>query len=264
MSEFWKKVLTPAHITSLLIIVGVIILLIIARIILNSYKNKHKNVISTRKNAANAAYNIVRAVILVSAVIAIMQVNGINVTSLVTGLGIASVVVGLAVQDPLRDLINGIRMSTDHFFSVGDVIEFQGIEGVVKYMSLRTTKIEHLETKMIYVISNRDIAEVKRLSTVFDLDLPLSYNEDFNRVHAILTDTAKKIEELEKVSKCEYKGTEKFGESSILYKTRIHCSPRDKYEVNRAAMKIIQTALDENDIHIPFNQLDVHCNIIEK
>lgn len=264
MEDFIKNLVTPAHITSIIIFIGLIVLLIVAKVALNSFKKKFNDIDATRKNALNASYNVIRAIIIVVSVIAILQINGINVTSIITGLGIASVIVGLAIQDPLRDLVSGIRISTDHFFSVGDVVEFQGVEGVVKYFSLRTTKIEDIETKTIYVISNRDIAEIKKIGSFFDIDLNLSYNDDFRKINTVLADAALKIEDIEEVTKCIFKGTEKFGESAITYKLRIHCNPVDKYDVNRKALSIIQIILEENNIHIPFNQLDVHCNIIEK
>ena len=73
-----------------------------------------------------------------------MQIYGVNVNSLVAGLGLVSVVVGLAIQDPLKDIITGVNIITDDYFSLGDVIKVDDVEGKVVQLGVRTTKIKDI------------------------------------------------------------------------------------------------------------------------
>ena len=84
-----------------------------------------------------------------------MQINGINVTSLVAGLGILSAIVGLALQDVIKDIVTGLRIVSEHYFGVGDVIMYEDIEGEVIELSIRSTTIRNINNDEITTISNR-------------------------------------------------------------------------------------------------------------
>ena len=96
-------------------------------------------------------------VIIVITVLLILQINGINVSSLLAGVGIMGAVIGLAIQDWLKDIIRGTSILSDNYFSVGDIIRYNGIEGKVVVIGLKTTKIQELKTGYIKSIANRKI-----------------------------------------------------------------------------------------------------------
>ena len=63
---------------------------------------------------------------------------------------------------------------------------------------------------------------------------------------------------VEGIDCCEYKGTQAFADSAVIYKLRFFCSPENKPQLNRDAHRIIQDGLEEANIQIPYNQLDIH------
>lgn len=202
----------------------------------------------------------VRFLILIGAVLLILQVNGINVSAIFAGLGILSAVVGLALQDVLKDMIMGFHVMTDHFFSVGDVVRYKEIEGVVIGFTTRTTTLCSIYDQTITTICNRNISEITRMppSAMVDIDVPLSYAEDPQRVHAVLQEICARIGRMEGIDQCIYKGTQAFESSAILYKVRFFCPPETKPERTRDALREIQNGLAEAKIQIPYNQYDVH------
>ena len=103
--------------------------------------------------------DILKYVVIVGILLLILQINGVNVSSAIAGLGIASAIVGLALQDVLKDVIMGINIVTENFFSVGDVVEYQEIEGVVTKLTLRTTKIQSIVDQSVTTVCNRNISE---------------------------------------------------------------------------------------------------------
>jgi len=214
----------------------------------------------TTRTAISIGYDVLRLVLIVAVILTVLQINGINVTSLVAGLGIAGGIVGLAFQDFLKDVIMGFHIVTDDFFKVGDVIVYGGVEGQVISFNVRTTKFRDLEQGNIVTVCNRNISEIKKRSNLVTMNVPLSYEEDYRKVHEVLRDICEKIDRVEGMDGCVYKGTQDFADSAVIYRLNLYCPPEKKWEMWRAARALLQEGLAEAGIAIPYQQLDVHLD----
>lgn len=260
MKDFMNTIFSPEKITSIIIVVIVVVLLFILHRSTIRYK-KTNGKEGERASALRLLFDVLRAVIVIAAAILILKINGINVVSLITGLGIASAVIGLAMQDFIKDVINGLYMVLYHFYSVGECVEYNGREGVILSINLKTTKIGDMEDHSVWTICNRNIIEIRRIAKRMDIDLPLSYEEDPKTVRSVLCTVCQRIESgIEAVTKCDFLGTQSFESSAILYKIRIYCEPKDRPDVRRAALAVIQDVLGDAGISIPYNQVDVHLD----
>ena len=204
------------------------------------------------------AEKALKVLVLVLAVLVILQVNGINVTSMVASLGLASAIVGLALQDYLKDLIMGFHILTDRFFSVGDVVRYKGVEGIVISFTTKTTKIQSLDDFSVLSVSNRNIDEIAVLGDFMKINIPISYKEDVDKVHRVLGEITEKVKEIEGVKTAVYKGIFDFKDSSIFYRINYYASPKEKWTIWYQVIKLVQEGLWAEGIEIPFNQLDVH------
>ena len=202
--------------------------------------------------------NILKYVFLIVTIVLILQVNGVEVSSLVAGLGVAGIVGGLALQDALKDIIMGANIITDNFFVVGDVVNYNGIEGKVLSIGLKNTKIQDINIKNILSITNRNIEKIINVSDWLDIDVPISYNEKTEKIEKVLNQIAEKAKKSQYIKNCEYLGINDFASSAVIYKIRVYCNPEYKPNVNRTVRRIIKIALDENNIQIPFMQIDIH------
>ena len=148
-----------------IIIIGIIIYKIIERTLnrLLDRDKKHKRLDKKSKTMIKLIDNIVKYIIIVIVGVLILQIYGINVNSLIAGLGLVSVIAGLAIQDPLKDIVSGINIITDDYYSLGDVINIDGIEGKVVQLGVRTTKILDTKRGDIYVLANRNISKVTKV-----------------------------------------------------------------------------------------------------
>ena len=238
-----------------------IVIVVIAIIVWNICKRACGKYLSRMDKDKHTVFHvlmdIVKYIAIVGLVLLILQVNGINVSSAVAGLGIASAIVGLALQDMLKDVIMGINMITENFFSVGDVVEYKKMEGVVIKLSIRTTKIKSIADNSVMTICNRNISEIRRCSSMVDIDIPLSYEEDVRKVHRVMEEISEKISGLKGVRRSEYKGTEKFDEFAVIYKMRFFCPPDKKPDIRRSAMKVIQEELLQAGLRIPYRRMDL-------
>ena len=244
LSRFLKKEIC---ISIIIATISIIIYFIIKKIIhrLMSKNEANSKIDRKRKTYMKLFNNIIKYILLIITALAIMQVNGINVSSLIAGLGLASAIAGLALQDALKDIIMGVNIIVDDYFSVGDVVKIKGIEGKVVEIGLKTTKIKDILTNDIFVIANRNIGEATNISTQFDIDIPLPYEQKIENIESILNQALSKIEQLEEVVKVEYKGLQEFGNSAIYYKIRLYCKPEVKPQIKRDANRIIKLELSK-------------------
>jgi len=202
--------------------------------------------------------NVLLYVFIVITVLLILQINGINVSSLLAGVGIMGAVIGLAIQDWLKDIIRGTSILSDNYFSVGDIIRYNGVEGKVVVIGLKTTKMQELKTGYIKSIANRKIEEVDIVSNNIYINVPMPYETQINVAENAIDDMLVEINKLENVQNCMYKGINELADSSIKYLIEITCNPQNKLQVNRDALRIILLTMANHKIEVPYNQIDVH------
>ncbi|MBR4721391.1 MAG: mechanosensitive ion channel family protein [Clostridia bacterium] len=202
--------------------------------------------------------SIARYLFILILILVLLKINGVNITSIVTGVGVLGIIFGFAIQDALKDVIKGFDIITDSYYHVGDVIKFENYTGVVLAIGLKTTRIEDIYQKNIVSISNRNIEKVEVLSHMINIDLPLPYDLKLSDAKDEIGYIVENIRKLDKVEKVEFCGVNDFADSSIKYQIKVYCQPIDRLQTRRDALTCILECLEEKDIHIPFNQLDVH------
>lgn len=191
-------------------------------------------------------------------ILLILQVNGINVSSVLTGLGIASVIGGLAIQDALKDIVTGINILAEDYYSVGDMVKINGITGKVVEFGIKTTKIEDINTNSLCVIANRNISEAIKISNFFGVEIPTSYDDSKEKIEGIINIILDKVKKLEHIETVEYRGIQSFEDSSIIYKLFVYANPKYHLQLKRDINGIIKEVFDENKIEIPYMQVDIH------
>ena len=221
---------------------------------------KERDVSGGKAVTMRMIFTALRIAILVLGVMTILQINGIKLSGVITGVGIASAVLGLAMQDLLKDIIMGFHIISDHFYSEGDCVAYDGRECQVVSLTLKTTKLMDLEDHSVITLCNSSISSVRRLEDRMDFDLPLPYEESAAAVNGVLSNLQAAVAKAEGVKNCEYKGVQSFEESAVLYKLRVYCEPAARPEVRRRVLAVLQNGLADAGITIPYNQLQVHMD----
>ena len=251
LGEYLQK---PDFWISIVIVIAGVILWRVLKRLQRKWKEKNGGLSTT----SNVVFDIIRFLFFFLLIVVLLQINGINVTGLLTGLGVVSVIVGLALQDFLKDIIMGVHILSDKFFQVGDVIRYNGMEGEVISFNVRTTKLKLVTYNEIVTISNRNISEIVVLSDMFDLDINLPYYIDKDYIHETLKRLTEQIGQIDGMKKTLYKGTERFNDSSVTYRIRYWTEPDGKrFDIRRAAIRMIQDGLKDAGIPFPYNHLDV-------
>lgn len=215
-----------------------------------------------RKNTmVHLLKNIIKYILYIFMAIILLNLYGVNTTSLIAGLGLAGVVIGFALQEALKDFINGISIIFDNYFVVGDIVQFEEFTGTVIEFGLKSTKIKKLSGEVL-IIANRYVDKVINISkekATIVLNIPTAYEEKYEKVEKVLKETIESAKKTYKeITKVEYLGIENFCESYIEYSVRITCLRETHWNIRREILKEIKIAYEKNKIKIPYNQLEVH------
>jgi len=210
------------------------------------------------KTYIKLAKSVNRYIFIGIVVLFILKIYGVDVSSVLAGIGIISIIIGLAIQDFLKDIIRGTSIISDDYFSVGDVIKYNNIEGKVLVVGLKTTKIQELSTSNIYSIANRNIEQVAVLSKFIYIRVPIPYELKLNEQHRIINEIVDIIKKDKLIEDCENVGLTELADSKIEYLLKITLNPINKLQARRNVLEYIIEGLEQNNIAVPYNQLDVH------
>ena len=172
------------------------------------------------------------------------------------------------MQGSLSNLAGGILIVVLRPFKLGDYIEAQGEEGTVEEISIFYTYLVSPDNKTIMIpngsLLNGNIINysTKSLRRV-DLLYSIGYDEDFERAKAVILDVISKNEMILK-DPSPLVRVKNHAASSIDIVTRVWVESGDYWSVFFQMQEDVKKRFDEEGISIPYPQLDVHLDKIEK
>ncbi len=264
IQEIFAPLLKKEILGPIFIVIGAFFLYqIVTRIIKKMFRVK-KGILDERKSKTiiSVVNNIVKYLLITVSVLMILEIYGISTSGILTSLGVVGVVGGLALQDTLKDILSGMYIILENQYAVGDIVSIGEFKGEVLSLGLRTTRIKAY-TGEIKIIANRNIMEVVNHSMEMSLavvNIPVSYEEDMDRVQNILDDLCKKIKKENKLitGKIACLGMTSFDDSSINFRITAEVKATRHPEVERLLLKEVKKVFDEQQIEIPYNQVVVH------
>lgn len=215
-------------------------------------------------SVASFLRNFIKIALKVLLVIIIADMVGVEMTSITAMIASAGLAVGLALQGSLSNFAGGVLLLILKPFSVGDYIVACGDEGTVTGMDIFYTRLRTGDNKMIVIpngtLSNSNVVNVtKEPKRRLDLSVGIDYSEDIRRVKTVLLSV---LERQEMILPEEDKSifVSSFDASAITIGVRVWVATGDYWTVRAELMEKIKYAFDENQITIPFDQLDVNLN----
>ena len=258
-----NEILANKHV--LLVIITIIISIVILKVKSRIFNKAIKKVGKTKDKGCRKVItyikltnHIINYIIIIIATLFVLQLLGFNVSSVIAGVGIVSAIVGLSLQDALKDIIMGFNIIIDSYFSVGDVIKIDDVEGKVVELGVKSTKLKDVNTENVLVIANRNIVKALRLSEQLIIDIPIPYEGKTDKIETIIDKIVLQIKENKEIRDAKYLGINEFADSAVIYRVMIWCQPEQKLPLKRYALRIVKTTLDENNITIPYTQIDIH------
>ena len=213
-----------------------------------------------------SAFSILYYVVLTYVLIGFL---GINVTSITTFLGAAGIVLGFAYKETLGNICGGLIILTFKPFKVGDMIEFKNYIGEVRSIELFYTRIKTPQNEQVIIpngmitsneLRNMTKEKVRRL----DLKIGVSYKSDILKVKKVLREIID--EEIKGQDKLILRSPEPtigvlaLAESAIIFCVYVYTKSENYFTLQLRMNERIKIKFDENNIEIPYPQVDVHIS----
>jgi moderate conductance mechanosensitive channel len=214
--------------------------------------------------------NAATAVIVAIAVLTVLRELQVDIAPILTGAGIMGLAIGFGAQTLVRDIISGFFLILEDQVRVGDVAAINGTGGLVEAINLRTIVLRDAEG-IVHVFPNGGITTLSNRTKDFSyyvIDLGISYNEDPDRVAAVLRDTAAELQADPEfgpfiLAPLEIQGVDAFADSAVMMKMRIKTVPLKQWQVGREFRRRIKKAFDRHAIEIPFPQRVVTTRVVK-
>ena len=208
--------------------------------------------------------SILYVIAMLAVFIAAMSQLGIDTTSLVAVIGAAGLAIGLALQGSLSNFASGVLIVVLRPFKAGDFVEAGGCMGSVQEIQLFSTTLKTPDNKVVIVpnsaitgnsITNFSAENTRRI----DLVVGISYDADIRLAKDVL---CKIVEADTRILKdpAYTVAVSELGDSAVNLVVRPWVKSADYWDVYFALTEEIKVKLDENNIGIPYPQMDVHLH----
>ncbi|HSH35380.1 mechanosensitive ion channel family protein [Schnuerera sp.] len=208
--------------------------------------------------------SLISAILKILLALSVISILGVDITSFVAILAAAGFAVGLAFQGSLSNFAGGILLLTLRPFKIGDFIEGAGYSGTVKGIQILYTELVTPDNKSVYIpngdLSNAGIVNYSKNSTRrVDLTFGVGYEADNNHVIKTLKDIVDNhpsvLDEPEPFIRLTG-----HGDSAVEYTVRIWVKSEDYWGVYFDILEQAKIRFDEENISIPYPQMDIHLN----
>ena len=249
---------TAKWIISLIIVFMAIVVIFIATFITHLFDNKSRKA----KTVSSLIRSLIKYIIIIAVICAILVVWGVDVIGIVAGVGILTLIIGLGCQSLIQDVISGLFIVFDDYFAVGDTVIIDGFRGTIVDVGLKTTKLQDFggNIKSITNSSILTVVNMSRLRSVASVTLSVSYNEDVERVEALIIN---EIEEIKKnvpniIDGPWYKGIDSISASSVDFLVLAFVDEANRFQVTRDLKREFYLLFKKHDIQIPYTQVTVN------
>ena len=245
-------------IITLVILFITIVVIFIGNFITHLFDTKTRKA----KTISSLIRSLIKYIAIIAAICVILIVWGVDVVGVVAGVGVLTLIIGLGCQTLIQDVISGLFIVFDDYFAVGDTVIIDGFRGTITEVGLKTTKLQDFggNIKSITNSSINTVVNMSRMRSVVSVTLSISYNEDIERVEALVLE---RIEELKKeipniVEGPWYKGIDNVSASSVDLLVLCFAMENDRFQVTRDLKREFYLLFKKNNIQIPYPQVTVN------
>lgn len=243
----------------LFFLIGMQIIKIIRRIVKKSLSRANADV-----GVIQFLDSLIKAVLYIILIFMIASGFGLDATSVVAVVGSAGVAVGLALQGSLSNFAGGVLILLLKPFKVGDYIkeDNKGNEGTVTEIELFYTKLTTPDEKVVILpngsLANSSLTNFTQTQTRrLDIIVGISYEADLKKAKELafvcLEDDPAILKDCE-----QSVFVSDLGDSAVLLTLRGYVVNQDYWTCRSRILEAVKLCFDENEIAIPYQQMDVH------
>jgi len=172
--------------------------------------------------------------------------------------GAITLAVGFAAQDLISNFVAGVFIIQDKPFTVGDWIEWDGKDGVVREIQMRVTKLDTFDNELV-TVPNSDLANAAVVNNVANdqrrvsVGLGIGYDDDIEQARTVIIEEGSRIDGVLEDPEPTAPVTE-LGDSAVVLSGRIWIDPSESsYGVIRSQfVEAVKERFDGEGIDIPY------------
>ena len=149
------------------------------------------------KTMAYVVIKVVSAIIWIVVLVMVLGVIELDISPLLATLGVASLGLGFAVQNLIRDYLQGFFIVMEDWYRIGDWVTIAGMEGEVEEVSPRRTVLREINGTM-HVIPNSQIqfaSNQTRDWARINLYITVAYKEDIGHVYQVINRVCQELKD---------------------------------------------------------------------
>ena len=217
---------------------------------------RERTLLSLFRNAFTITLIVVISMLVLSQI-------GIDIAPLLAGAGVVGLAIGFGAQKLVQDIITGAFIQIQNAMNEGDVVELNGVSGVVEQLTVRSVGLRSVDGTW-YLIPFSSVDQVANFSKDFAYyvaDIGVAYRENVEDVKAMMIDA---FEELKAtyvgenlISGFDMWGVNELADSAVVVRGRVMTKPGTQWGVGRAYREIVKRMSDERGIEIPFPHMTI-------
>lgn len=209
--------------------------------------------------------SVVDVLLKIMVIIMAMDVIGIKATSFIAILGALGLAVGMALQGTLQNFAGGVIILMLKNFRVGDYIESGSYKGYVREIKIFNTTIQPFNGRTIIVpnseLSNKSIINHTKEDVIrLDIVASVAYGSDLDQVKSVLYDVINDDPLILHEPKEPIVAVSDLADSSVNFSMWMWVKTENYWAVWMRIRENIYKAFYNNNISIPFPQIDVHLD----
>jgi small conductance mechanosensitive channel len=209
--------------------------------------------------------SVTTGIIVIMSLFMVLSEIGVDIAPLLVGAGFVGIAVGFGGQKLISDILNGLFIVIEDYYSVGDVVRVAGISGLVEDVNIRRTILRDLDG-IVHIIPNNQIETASNFTRNWsrvNLNIPVAYGEDLDKVIDVLNRVGREMAEDEQFGPLIIKApqvlrVDHFGDSGIEIKILGETQPIKQWDVMGELRKRIKKAFDDEGIEIPWPHTKVY------
>ena len=264
LEKYLNKIINWATTEGVRLIIGLILLWIgwkLVKKVVNimSKALKKRSVDATVATFLDAFVEIVLKGIVIYIFLEYVGIQTTGIAALVASAGVA---IGLALQGSLSNFAGGVIILLIRPFNVGDYIEGSGHSGTIEKIGMFYTHMTTTDNKLILVpngnlangsIVNYSAKELRRV----DLTFGVGYEQDVLKVKRVLSNIVDAHDLILKDPE-PFIALSAHGDSAVNFVVRAWVNNKDYWKVYFDLLETAKIRFDEEDISIPYPQMDLH------
>ena len=191
-----------------------------------------------------------------------LSILNIPMTSIIAVISAAGLAIGLALQNSLSNLAGGFIILFSKPFKSGDYVETNAASGTVESIGILYIRILTADNKTVYIpngkITDSTIVNFSEQNTRrVDFEFGISYSDDIEKAKSIILKLASEhpmvLEEPEPFARLGLQA-----EDSLQITVRLWTETENYWQVKFDLTEQVNQAFIDNNVTIPFRQIDVH------